>query len=127
MTNRQLRDVLNDGFIQYGTKKTQRSERGKRIGEKFVSSGRLAYQEMSCRDADYEMAHAMSRVLDLKIRTLQPPTLKKSELSKLKVILDGLEYDVIKADTDREKRYLYFYLQEVGAFEQDKAENAGTN
>lgn len=123
MANKRIRDSLNDGFIQYGRVETRRSERGKPIGEKFMPLGRLAYQELSCRDADYEMAQTMSRVLDIKIRTLQPPTLRKSDLSKLKVVLNGMEYDVIKADSDREKRYLYFYLQEVGAFEQDESEN----
>ena len=120
-------DALNDGWAYYGTKETQRSERGKRIGEKFVAMGRLAYQEMSSREQDFGIMQTMSRSLDLKIRTLRPPHLSRATLSKLKMVIDGIEYDVVRADSDREKRYLYFYLQEVGAFEQDKAENAGTD
>lgn len=125
--NKKIRDVLNDGFIQYGTKETERSPKGKRIGEKFVPMGRLAYQEMSCREADYEMAKVLSAVLDMKIRTLFPPSLRKFSKNKLKIVLDETEYDVIKADTDREKMYLYLYLQEVGVHEQNKTQDAGTN
>ncbi|KGR88403.1 hypothetical protein [Lysinibacillus odysseyi] len=127
MVNKRIRDSLNDGFAYYGTKETRRSERGKRIGEKFVEMGRLAYQEMSSREQDFDLVQAMSRALDLKIRTLRPPHLDRATLSKLKMVIDGIEYDVIRVDSDREKRYLYFYLQEVGAFEQDKAENAGAD
>ncbi|MEY9972268.1 hypothetical protein ABH966_002642 [Lysinibacillus sp. RC46] len=127
MTNKKIRDVLNDGFIQYGVKETERSPKGKRIGEKFVPMGRLAYQQMSCRDEDYEMAKVLSAVLSLKIRTLCPPSLRKFDKSKLKVIVDGNEYDVIKVDSDREKMYLYFYLQEVGAHEQNENQDAGTD
>lgn len=127
MANKKIRDVLNDGFIQYGTKETERSSKGKRIGEKFVPMGRLAYQEMSCRDEDYEMAKVLSAVLSLKIRTLCPPRLRKYNKNKLKVIVEGTEYDVIKVDSDREKMYLYFYLQEVGAREQNKNQDAGAD
>ncbi|MED3795877.1 phage head-tail adapter protein [Lysinibacillus capsici] len=127
MANKKIRDVLNDGFIQYGTKETERSPKGKRIGEKFVPMGKLAYQEMSCRDEDYEMAKVLSAVLSLKIRTLCPPQLRKFSKNKLKVVVDGTEYDVIKADSDREKMYLYFYLQEVGTHEQDQKQDAGTD
>lgn len=121
--NKKIRDVLNDGFVQYGTKETERSTKGKRIGERFVPMGRLAYQEMSCRDADYEMAKVLSSVLDRKIRTLHPPDLRNMNKNKLKIILEGIEFDVIKADTDREKMYLYFYLQEVGTREQNEGQN----
>ncbi|MFE3573710.1 phage head-tail adapter protein [Lysinibacillus sp. NPDC059133] len=127
MANKKIRDVLNDGYIQYGTKETGRSAKRKRIGEKFVPMGRLAYQEMSCRDEDYEMAKVLSAVLSLKIRTLCPPQLRKFDKSKLKVIVEGIEYDVIKVDSDREKMYLYFYLQEVGAHEQNENQDAGTD
>ncbi|MFJ7662961.1 phage head-tail adapter protein [Lysinibacillus sp. NPDC097162] len=127
MAIKKIRDVLNDGFIEFGTKETERSIKGKRIGERFVPMGRLAYQEMSCRDEDYEIAKVLSAVLSVKIRTLCPPILRKYDKSKLKVILDGVEFDVIKVDSDREKMYLYFYLQEVGMREQDFGENARTN
>lgn len=110
-------DTLNDGFLIYGTDETIQSDKGKNIGETFTQRGRLAYQEMSCRDEDYEMAQKInSSVLNLKVRTHCPPQLRKGSRSNLKVIIDGMKYDVIKVDSDREKLYLYFYLQEVGVY-----------
>ncbi|KYG90014.1 phage head-tail adapter protein [[Bacillus] sp. KCTC 13219] len=127
MANKKIRDVLNDGFIEYGTKETERSSRGKRIGEKFVPIGKLAYEEMSCREEDYHFAQSMSTILALKIRTLYPPKLRGKSKNKLKIILDGTEYDVIKVDSDKAKSYLYFLLQEVGSYEQNKAKNEPTD
>lgn len=108
------RETYNDGFLAYGHKQTQRSSTGKRIGEVFTEEGRLAFKEMSCRDSDYQMAGIMGASLDLKVKTLYPPSFRKINKSKLKVVIDQTEYDVIKVDTDTDKRYLYFYLQEGG-------------
>lgn len=111
-------DALNDGFLIYGTDETIQSDRGKNIGETFIPIGRLAFQELSARDEDYEIAQKInSSVLNLKVRTLLPPSLLKRNRSNLKVIIDNMKYDVIKTDSDRDRRYLYFYLQEVGVFE----------
>lgn len=124
MSNKKIRDTHNDGFLQYGTKETARSAKGKRIGgDKFVQIGRLAFKELSCRDSDYELAKALTATLNLKVRTLCPPTFKRQDMSKLKVLLNNIEYDVIKADSDYEKRYLYFYLQEVGAVDEVQGED----
>lgn len=115
MAQKRIRDVLNDGYVEYGTKETRRSGRGKRIGGSFTSMGRLAFKEISCRDSDYEMAKFMSAVLDIKIKTLCPPQLRDFDRSKLIIVLEGKEFDVIKCDRDKVNNYLYFYLQEVGA------------
>ncbi|WP_342578420.1 phage head-tail adapter protein [Psychrobacillus sp. FSL K6-2843] len=111
--------ALNDGFAQYGTKETKRSEKGKRIGDEFILQGRLAYQEISRRDEDYQLAQIMSKTLDIKIKTLYPPQLRNVNKSKLTMVLNSTEYNVIKCDSDGPKNYLYFYLQEVGPIEQD--------
>jgi SPP1 family predicted phage head-tail adaptor len=108
------RETFNDGFLQYGHKETQRSETGKRIGESFTAEGKLAFKEMSCRDSDYQMAGLMGASLDLKVKTLYPPSFRGINKSKLKVIVSSVEYDVIKVDSDSGKNYLFFYLQEVG-------------
>ena len=113
-------NALNDGFLIFGTDESIHSAKGKAIGERFERIGRLAYQELSCRDEDYVMAQNInSSVLNLKVRTLFPPILRKRSKTNLKVIIDNVKYDVIKTDSDQDKRYLYFYLQEVGTFEQD--------
>jgi SPP1 family predicted phage head-tail adaptor len=110
----QYRETFNDGFLKYGHKQTQRSDTGKRIGETFTEEGKLAFKELSCRDSDYQMAGIMGASLDLKVKTLYPPSFRRINKSKIKVIVSGVEYDVIKVDSDSNKIYLYFYLQEVG-------------
>ena len=111
-------DALNDGFLVYGMDENIQSAKGKSIGERFQRIGHLAYQELSCRDEDYVMAQNInSSVLNLKVRTLFPPNLRKVSKSNLKVVIDNIKYDVIKTDTDKDKRYLFFYIQEVGNFE----------
>lgn len=107
------RETLNDGFLQYGYKKTKRSEKGKRIGEEFHPEGKLAYKEKSFRDSDYKLVGILTTGLDLKVKTLYPPSFKKINKNKLKVKIEDVEYDVIKADPDSTKKYLYFYLQQV--------------
>lgn len=121
--SKQIRETYNDGFIVYGHKETQRSSTGKRVGETFSPVGKLAYKEMSCRDADYQMASFMSAVLDFKLKTLYPPSFRNINRSKLKVVKNGIEFDVIKVDPDREKSCLYFYLQEVGSVGEDASVN----
>jgi SPP1 family predicted phage head-tail adaptor len=108
------RETFNDGFLEYGHKQTQRTEKGKRIGESFHAEGKLAYKELSCRESDFQMAGIMGASLDLKVKTLYPPSFRTINKSKLKVSVSGSEYDVIKVDTDSHKFYLFFYLQKVG-------------
>ncbi|MGQ4666525.1 head-tail adaptor protein [Metabacillus halosaccharovorans] len=109
-----VHETFNDGFLIYGRETTQRSETGKRTGKTFSAEGKLAYKEMSCRDSDYQMAGYMDASLDIKVKTLYPPSFQNISKSKLKVRIGNIEFDVIKVDPDG-KRYLYFYLQEVGA------------
>ena len=108
------RETFNDGYIQFGYSKTERSNTGKKIGETFVPSGKLAFKELSCRDRDYELAGALNSRLDRKIKTLCPPSFRKQSKANMKVILEEQEYDVIEVDSDPSRRYLFFYLQRVG-------------
>ncbi|EKS8371205.1 phage head-tail adapter protein [Bacillus thuringiensis] len=113
MVQKAYRETFNDGYLVYGYKKTERSEEGKRVGEIFQEEGRLAYQDMSIRDSDYQMVGVVTTGLDVKVKTLYPPSFKKTNKNKLKVKVDEVEYDVIKVDPDATKRYLYFYLQQA--------------
>jgi hypothetical protein len=108
------RETFNDGFIQYGYSKTKRSETGKKIGELFSPSGRLAYKELSCRDRDYELAGSLNSRLDRKIKTPAPPSFRNQSKSNLKVVIEEEEFDVIEVDSDPGRRHLFFYLQKVG-------------
>lgn len=108
------RETYNDGFLLYGQKETQRSLKGKRIGNGFQVEGKLAFKELSCRESDYQMAGILGASLDLKVKTPFPPSLQKTNKNKLKVAINGTEYDVIKVDHDSNKKNLFFYLQAVG-------------
>lgn len=107
-------ETFNDGFLQYGHKTTQRSDSGKRLGETFISEGKLAFKEMSARERDYQLAGALEAKLDMKVKTLYPPTFRNVNRNRLKIVLRNIEYDVIRTDPDNKNGFLYFYLQEVG-------------
>lgn len=109
-----VHEVFNDGFLTYGRSKTNRDNSGKRIGEVFTAEGKLSFKLMSARAEDYEMAYSTGTTLDQKIKTRFPPSFRNIKKTNLKVRIDSTEYDVINVDWDSEKRYLYFYLQEVG-------------
>ncbi|MFD2638391.1 head-tail adaptor protein [Piscibacillus salipiscarius] len=109
-----LHEPLNDGFLEYGRVTPVRNGVGKRTGEAFVSEGKLAFKELSAREEDYRMAGLKGASLDIKVKTLCPPKLKRISKTQLTVMIDQIEYDVIEVDRDNQQRYLYFYLQEVG-------------
>lgn len=113
------REIFNDGFLEYGHKQTQRTPTGKRVGNSFSSEGRLAFKELSCRESDYELAGSMGASLDVKVKTMYPPSFRNVRKSELKCVINKVEFDVIKVDSDREKRYLFFYLQEVGTLDHE--------
>ncbi|MGG0731568.1 phage head closure protein [Bacillus paramycoides] len=113
MVLKAYRETFNDGFLEYGYKKTERSEEGKRIGENFHAEGRLAYAEKSVRDSDYQIVGVSTTGLDLKVKTLYPPSFRRINKNKLKVLIEGVEYDVVKTDHDSNKQYLFFYLQQA--------------
>ncbi|MEC1778404.1 phage head closure protein [Schinkia azotoformans] len=110
------KEAFNDGFLQYGYTKSQRSESGKKTGDIFTTEGKLAFREMSARESDYQLAGAMGAKLDLKVKTLYPPSFRNIKKSKLKVRINGIEFDVIKVDSDNANQFLFFMLQEVGDY-----------
>lgn len=109
-------DPLNDGFLEYGKQEVVRNQQRKREGTIFNPTGHLAFSLVSARDKDYSMAYATESTLDLKVKTRYPPDFKAKK-SNLSCRIDSVVYDVIKCDWDKEKRYLYWYLQEVSSDE----------
>ncbi|MYL50256.1 head-tail adaptor protein [Halobacillus litoralis] len=109
-----LHEVFNDGFLHYGKTTTQRDQSRRRTGETFLSEGKLAFKLMNAREEDYQMAGALGHSLDLKMKTHFPPGLRQMKKSGLKIKVNTILYDVIQVDWDASKKYLYFYLQEVG-------------
>lgn len=114
MDNKRLRETFNDGILEYGQRITMRTDTGKRIGDQFVSEGRLWFKEMSHRETDYRLADALGTKLDMKVKTLFPPTFNKKNKVKLVIFIDEIEYETIRVDHDDSKAYLYFYLRKVG-------------
>lgn len=113
--NKTIRETFNDGYLFYGRRKTLRTD-GKKTGTEFESEGKLAFKEMSIREEDYQVADMSTTTLSLKLKTLYPPFFKRIRKNKLKVLIDDVEYDVLKVDPDYRKNFLYFYLQEVGEY-----------
>lgn len=113
-----IHKAFNDGFLRYGHDKVKRDESLKRTGFEFTEEGKLAFSEMSARDQDYQMAGINNASLDLKVETMRPPSFKNISLSKMKCVIEGIKYDVIKVDSDKDKRYLFFYLQKVGVLDE---------
>ncbi|SEB15763.1 hypothetical protein SAMN05421743_12140 [Thalassobacillus cyri] len=109
-----LHEVFNDGFLNYGKLTTQRNQARKRIGEVFAAEGKLAFKLMNAREEDYQMAGSMNASLDMKVKTPFPPGFQNVKKSSLKCKVNSILYDVITVDWDSSKRYLYFFLQEVG-------------
>lgn len=114
---RPAHDPLNDGFLIYGHQEIKRNEQRKRIGTEFKPVDELAFSVVSARESDYDMAQASGYSLDLKLKTWCPPNFNKIKKTNLACEIDEIEYDVIKSDADKDRRYLYWYLQEVGSGE----------
>jgi hypothetical protein len=109
-----VHEVFNDGFLQYGKTTSQRNSARKKTGETFNAEGKLAFSLLSAREEDYQMAGSMNARLDMKVKTRFPPSFKQIKKSSLKCKIETILYDVIDVDWDSGRRYLYFYLQEVG-------------
>lgn len=101
-------ETYNDGLLEYGNIESIFNANRKKIGEDFISQGKLFYTQMSARDSDILQASNMGYVIDLKLKTPYRPGIT----SKYKVkIRDGI-YDIQKLDSTGE--YIYLYLQKVG-------------
>ena len=109
-------ESFNDGLLQYGTKKTKLSPTKKSIGYTFTELGALYFNELSARDQDYDLAKTKGKELELKIKTFYPPQLtpRSQDKSDLIIIIDGIEYEIFKVDSDADKKYLFWYLSKVG-------------
>lgn len=106
-----IREVFNDGVLQFGHNETVRSENRKRIGEKFVPEGNLFYRRLSVRTDDYLKFGALGKTLDLKVKAPLPPSLKLLDADTTIARIDQVDYQVITYD--RDSYYLYLYLHKV--------------
>ncbi|EOH96383.1 phage head closure protein [Enterococcus pallens] len=107
-----IRETFNDGVMYYGRNKDILSDKKKIIGKEFAKEGKLFFRELSIRDQDYRVADGIGKVVDMKIKTVYPPSFKKVAKHNLVGKIDGSIYEVFKVDHD--SNYLYFYLTKVG-------------
>lgn len=101
-------EVYNDGILEYGEVKSIFNANRKKIGEEFISKGKLFYTQMSARDSDILQASNMGYVIDLKLKTPYRPEIS----SKNKIKIGKELYDIVKFDYT--KKNIFLYLQRVG-------------
>lgn len=111
MAQTRIQETFNDGVLKFGSYKTIRAENRKITGKQFVELGRLFYRELSVRESDYLQFGAMGSTLDVKLKTLMPPSLRKFDKDKLIVRIDEQDYNIITVD--RDMNYLYLYLHKM--------------
>ena len=102
----------NDGFIRVYKEIPLETEFGAKKNIKTLDNlelvVKLAYEECSKRLQDIEFAEANSRSLSLKVKTRLYPI-----KNDYKVVINNILYDIITMDSDRTKREIYLYLEQV--------------
>ena len=109
-------DRLNDGRLFFGKVETKRDARGKQSGQVFVKTGEMYFSYKSIRQSDYDLYNAADQQIELKVKSYYTPIATKTH----QVLLKSRLYNITAIDVDNDKRYMYWYLSEVGDFiEQD--------
>ncbi len=109
--------TYNDGFLYVCTSRMTESDfnavRNATQETELTKLLKLAYTELSKRDEDMDFAESQGRTLSLKVKTRFHPLVNKM----LMVLIEDTLYSIVKLDPDREKREMYFYLEEVRKIE----------
>ena len=71
------------------------------------------YSIENVREEDYEFANNMGKLISMKIKIPFIYVVKNNH----KILIDGMMYDIIKADADRRNRELFIYLEGGISFE----------
>jgi len=103
-------ETFNDGILEYGEIESIYAENRRKTGEEFSPTGKLFFKEMSCRDGDMLQANALGYVIDRKLKT----PYRNDIDSRSKVKISEENYDIVKIDSDGERKSLFLYLQKVG-------------
>lgn len=69
----------------------------------------LYFEEKSCRQSDIDFAEQKGKQLTLKIATWEVEQIE----TDMNLWIDGVVYSIIHIDKDRQKRKMFFYLEEV--------------
>ena len=109
-------DRLNDGRLFFGKVETKRDARGKQSGQVFVKTGEMFFSYKTIRQSDFDLYNTSEQQIELKVKSYYVPTATKTH----QVLLKSRLYNITAIDVDNDKRYMYWYLTEVGEFiEQD--------
>lgn len=104
-----IEDLLNDGLLDFGQRKTNRSITGKKDGELFVKDGSLFfnYQTVNRKFDEYLVGHIEN--VDMKIKCYYTNELNKSHI----VVIDEKKFEIIEMDPDRNKKYVFLFLRKL--------------
>lgn len=105
MAKRQVRKY-NDGVVKFYRKLTDKNVKSM---DDLEYLGKLRFEERSIRNSDVEYALQHDKKLSLKISTPDDGNMDTTRIA----IVENIVYAIIHIDRDREKKELYFYLQEV--------------
>ena len=109
-------DRLNDGRLFFGKVETKRDARGKQSGQVFVKTGEMFFSYKTIRQSDFDLYNTSEQQIELKVKSYYVPTATKTH----QVLLKSRLYNITAIDVDNDKRYMYWYLTEVGELiEQD--------
>lgn len=106
-----INDLPSDGILKFGRYKTARDESGKKIGERFDTLGELFFSYVNIRQSDTEFYKTYGKTVDLKVKTYY---VKGIERQSLKVLVDGVFYEVTEIDPDFNREFMFWYLTKVG-------------
>lgn len=104
---KRITEPLIDGCLMYGRVDVKRDQNNKLIGRDPVFYGRLFFDQCSIREQDYTYFDSTHLIHAKKVKTYY----LKNALGSTKVLMDDLIYDVTRIDPDKERKYMYWYLQ----------------
>lgn len=103
----------NDGVMYLYTRKDITTAAGGKRNVKSLEdldfAGKLPFDEKSVRQQDIEFAEQNQRQLTLKIATPDNNLMD----TKMNAVIGGTLYGIIHIDRNRNKKQLFFYLEEV--------------
>ena len=108
--------AFNDGVALVGDIKSDSTFRGPSNPTKiddFDIKFSICFDEMSKREQDVEMIHALNNELNLKIKTPMCNLIKPTSC----LIINNFYYQIVHMDSSKQTDELYLYLQEVRELE----------
>lgn len=109
--------TYNDGVADIYREKDRKTDFSARRNPRKLDDmdmvARLYYEEMSCRDQDFEFASQRGFTLSKKIRAYCIPDVD----SECRVVIDGDLYSIGYIDRSKNERVMYVYMTSVGKAE----------